>query len=106
MLFDSVLTRYKQVREDITSAQMVQTGEPGGSPEIYEKVNPATGKGCVVMFAGKGKYSYVTEHPVVSPLWKNDGVEIKKDNKGRAIINATFNEPSAKIILFGIDKND
>jgi hypothetical protein len=30
-------------------------------------------------------------------------VEIKKDAAGRAVITTTFKEPSAKIILFGVD---
>ena len=47
-LFDSILTKYKLVRDDITAAQMIKSGEPGGSPEVYEKINPKTAKGCVV----------------------------------------------------------
>jgi alpha-galactosidase len=102
-LFDSVLTRYKLVREDITAAKMVISGEPGGSPEIYEKINPKTGKGCVVLFASAhGAYTYITQHNVVSESWRNEGVTVKKDARGRAIITATFTEPSAKIILFGV----
>ena len=102
-LFDSVLTKYKQIREDVTAAQMAYSGEPGGSPEIYEKINPQTGKGCVVIFAGKGKYSYITQHSIAFPVWKNDEVDIKKDSQGRAIFTVTFEEPSAKIFLFGVD---
>ncbi len=104
-LFDSVLTLYKTIREDITKAQLIKTGEPGGSPEIYEKINPATNKGCVVIFAeSKGTYSYITHQQVAMQVWKNDGVEIKRDKEGHAVITANFNEPSAKIILFGVEK--
>ena len=103
-LFDSVITRYKMVRDDITAAQMVKVGEPGGSPEIYEKINPKTGKGCVVLFASAhGTYSYVTQNKVASKNWHNEDVEIKQDQQGRAVIKVKFNEPSAKVILFGVD---
>jgi hypothetical protein len=81
---------------------MVQIGEPGGSPEIYEKINPATGKGCVVIFANsKGSYEYITSNKTASTNWHNEGVSLKTDKEGRSVITTTFNEPSAKIILFG-----
>lgn len=102
-LFDTVLTKYKQVRKEITAAKMITSGEPGGSPEIYEKIDSQTGKGCVVVFASAhGTYSYITEQKVDAQFWKTDGVEVKKDQNGRAVITATFKESSAKIILFGV----
>jgi alpha-galactosidase len=102
-LFDTVLTKYKQVRKEITATKMITSGEPGGSPEIYEKIDPQTGKGCVVLFASAhGTYSYITEQKVDAQFWKTDGVEVKKDQNGRAVITATFEESSAKIILFGV----
>jgi alpha-galactosidase len=103
-LFDSVLTRYKMVRDDITAAQMVKVGEPGGSPEIYEKINPENGKGCVVLFANAhGFYSYVTQNKVAPKYWHNEDVDVKQDQQGRAVIKVKFNEPSAKVILFGVN---
>jgi alpha-galactosidase len=103
-LFDSILTKYKQVRNDITAAKMVSSGEPGGSPEIYEKINPKTGKGCVVLFASAhGTFTYITELKAATQTWTNEGVKLKKDARGRAVITATFTEPSAKIIFFGVE---
>jgi hypothetical protein len=82
---------------------MVSTGETGGSPEIYEKINPQTGKGCVVLFANhKGEYTYVTQNKTVPQNWHTDGVTLKQDELGRVIITASFKEPSAKIIFFGV----
>lgn len=102
-LFNHLLSKYKTVRDDITAASMVRTGEPGGSPEVYEKINPKTGKGCVVIFANAhGSYTYITEHVVAAQLYKTEGVEIEKDAAGRAVITTTFKEPSAKIIFFGV----
>lgn len=103
-LFDSILSKYKAVRPFITAAQMVTTGEPGGSPEIYEKIDPATGKGCVVLFASShGEYTYVTKHKTANKHWTDNSVKIKTDKQNRAVITASFTEPSAKIIFFGVD---
>jgi alpha-galactosidase len=101
-LFNTVLSKYKQVRGDITAATMVRTGETGGSPEIYEKINPETGKGCVVIFANhKGNYSYVTQNKTVPQNWHTDGVIMRRDEQGRVVIEASVEESSAKIIFFG-----
>ncbi|MBD0351980.1 MAG: hypothetical protein ICV65_12575 [Flavisolibacter sp.] len=102
-LFDTVISKYKTIREDITAAQLVQSGEPGGSPEIYEKINPATGKGCVVIFANaRGHYTYITKHKAAAQNWHNEELELKQDAQGRTVITTQFHEPSAKIILFGV----
>ncbi|MBD0367967.1 MAG: alpha-galactosidase, partial [Flavisolibacter sp.] len=102
-LFDTVISKYKTIREDITAAQLVQSGEPGGSPEIYEKINPATGKGCVVIFANaRGHYTYITKHKAAAQYWHNEELELKQDAQGRTVITTQFHEPSAKIILFGV----
>lgn len=64
-MFNSILNKYKQVRNEITISNPVISGEPGTSPEIHEKVNPATGKGAVVIFANAaGKYAYTNENKV------------------------------------------
>ena len=103
-LFDTILAKYKQVRGDITAASMVSLGEPGGSPEVYEKINPKTGKGCVVIFANAhGSYTYICQNKVVPQNFKTEGVEVKRDERGRAVITATFKEPSARIIFFGVE---
>jgi hypothetical protein len=92
------------VRDDITAAQVVKSGEPGGSPEIYEKINPKTGRGCVVIFASAhGSYQYITQHPVVKNFWATGGVAVKRDAKGRAVMDVAFTGPDAKIIFFGTD---
>ncbi len=82
---------------------MVSTGDRGGSPEIYEKIDPVSGKGCVVIFANaKGEYEYISTNKVAKENWQNEDVDIRLDKKGRAVIRARFNEPSAKIIFFGV----
>ena len=49
--FGAALGHYKQVRDDITRATLRRTGAVGGSPEVYEKIDPATGRGVVSAFA-------------------------------------------------------
>jgi alpha-galactosidase len=101
---NTILTKYKQIRADITAAKAITTGETGGSPEIYEKTNPLTGKGCVVIFANSGgNYTYITTHKTVKNVWFNEGVSLQQDKEGKSIIKVNFTEPSAKIIFFGVD---
>ena len=99
-----MLTKYKQISDDITAAKMERSGEPGGSLDIYEKINPKTGKGCVVIFANdKGSYIYRTVHRTDRAGWYNEVVTVKPAKNGRAIMNAKFDEASAKIIFFGVE---
>jgi alpha-galactosidase len=102
--FDNILSKYKALREDITQSQIIITGETGGSPEIYEKINPQTGKGCVVIFANSGgDYTYISTNKTVKTMWHTEGVSVKYNSNGQAIIKASFSEPSAKIIFFGVE---
>jgi alpha-galactosidase len=106
LLFDGILKKYKQLSNDITLASPLCYGTPGESSEIHEKINPATGKGVVVIFGnGYRKINYITKSKVNQAVWHNDGVSVSYDGKGRAIIKASFTETSAKIIFFGLDVN-
>ncbi len=101
-LFHNVLGKYKQVRNDITESNPIVTGAPGLSPEIYEKINVATGKGAVVLFANtNGTYTYITENKVDRINWHTDDVVVRYDEKDRAMITVQFTEPGAKIVFFG-----
>ncbi len=111
--FAETLSKYKQVRDDITAAYPTRSGEIGGTPEIHEKINPDTGKGAVVIFYNyrnawrqKGPYfpasfRYVTRLPVVKESWHNGVTVAGYDSRGRALLEAKFYGPGAKIILFG-----
>jgi alpha-galactosidase len=101
--FRTALEWYKQVRDDVTLASPVRAGNVGGSPEIHEKINRATGKGVVSLFAASsGTYSYVTENAAVESVRHNHGVTVSRLAEGRAVITATFapNE-HAKVLFFG-----
>jgi alpha-galactosidase len=98
----SILTRYKQVRDDMTESDPVVSGLVSASPEIHEKISAATGRGAVVIFATEpGKFHYITRHRVVAEHWTTDGVTVAQDTAGRASIEADFDKPGAKILFFG-----
>ena len=100
--FQQVLSRYKQVRDDITNSFPVVQGEPGNSPEIHEKIDRKTGRGAVSIFANtSGQYTYITDNKVDPAMWTTEGITVTIDAKGRAIIQATFTSPGAGIVFFG-----
>jgi len=103
-LAGDVINKYKQIRDDITLASPLCYGLPGESVEIHEKINPLTGKGAVVIFGiRKGEINYITNAKVDVKHWQNEGVSVSFDEKGRAIIHATFTETNAKMIFFGVE---
>lgn len=103
--FNEVLGIYKQVKNDITESSLVKQGETGSSPEIYEKINEKTGRGVMVAFATiPGEYTYISENKVAKDIWKNEGVQVSFDAKGRAVLKMKFDKSGAKIIFFGVRK--
>ena len=103
--FGELLRLYKKVRDDITESPLRRTGTVGGSPEIYEKIHPRTGKGAVCLFSSaRGEYTYVTEHPVYTRSLKTEGAFVTLDGECRAVITAHFDRPGAKIVFFGVDE--
>ena len=102
-LFHNILGKYKQVRDDVAMVNLVHVGNPGDTPEIYEKINPGTGRGVVVIFANsKGKFSYITKYAVADTVWHNEEANVKIGNDRHAKIDVVFDEASAAIIFFGV----
>jgi len=102
--FNKSLGYYKQVRNDMTETAMIRNGAVGGSPEVYEKINPETGKGAVVVFSSHaGSYSYITKMSPDQKIWKTDGVDLSFDSEGHAVIKTNFTKAEAKIIFFGVE---
>jgi alpha-galactosidase len=98
----ALISRYKQVRDDMASADPIVTGLVSGSPEIHEKI-AANGRGAVVLFATTaGTYEYTTQHAVSSQHWSSNPVQVRGVPGGRAHITAEFREPGARIVYFGI----
>ena len=104
LTFGKLLALYKQVRDDITESYPVRSGDVGGSPEVHEKINAATGRGAVVVFSGAaGEYVYVTANKVDGKAWHSDGASVEFDKQGRAKIRAAFDRAGAKIVFFGVE---
>jgi alpha-galactosidase len=100
-LIGSLLTRYKEVREDITEAYPVRVGAVGGSLEVHEKINTASGYGALVVFSNAaGRYSYVTANSPSQSYWAHEGATLTYDISGRAVVELDFESPGAKIIFF------
>jgi alpha-galactosidase len=101
--FGKTLGLYKQVRDDVTEAALIRDGAVGGSPEVYEKINPANGRGEVVVFSSHpGTYRYVTRNAVDPSIWKTRGTSVSFDPEGRAIVETEFAGAEAKIVFFGV----
>lgn len=100
-LFGEITAQYKEVREDITASYPRIRGVIGGSPEIYEKLNPNTGRGMVVFFT---KAPAAVEH-ITQPIayareqtvCGADEVEIRED--GCLILRAQMEADSARVIF-------
>ena len=101
--FGETLSLYKQVRHEITSSPPIVTGRPGSSPEIHEKIDPATGRGAVVIFynyknawnrnpesAPDATFRYVTMYSPDQDVWTNPGTNVSFDEQGRAVIESPF----------------
>jgi alpha-galactosidase len=95
------LARYKNVRDDVTAASPVFSGEIGSSLEVHEKLSD-NGRGLVSLFSNhKGNYTYVTQNVVVTQHWQSEGTSVSFDSQGRAVIEVVFDKPSARIVFFG-----
>jgi alpha-galactosidase len=102
--FHESLGYYKQVRDDITKSTIIRDGAVGGSPEVYEKINKENGKGAMVVFSShKGSYEYVSRNKPNQKYWSTEGVELRFDNEGYAVIKVSFEKAEAKIIYFGVN---
>jgi hypothetical protein len=74
----------------------------GGSPEIHEKINPATGRGLVAVFAEMpGSYTYVTRNVVAGDYNIAGDVLVARDAAGRARLDVTFAQAGAALVFFG-----
>lgn len=99
-----MLAQYKTVRHDVAEAPPRRQGIVGSDGEVHEKINPATGRGVVCIFAtGAGTHTYVTDRRAsTSDVWHNGGVEATALPDGRVKVVATFaGKQTAKLIVFG-----
>lgn len=109
-----IIAAYKQVRDDVTAATMIRTGVVGGMVESYEKVDPATGRGVLVIFGNAVQAPFGPDAPMTTTVITHASVEkvvgtsgdvdVSFDGVGRAVIVARFGETGAAIVVFGAGK--
>lgn len=93
------LSAYRRVARAMNVAAPLRSGKVGSSPEIHEKITQ--GQGAVVIFSPRcGSYAYVTHNPAGKPFWRSEGLFVRHDSQGRAILAAVFTRPGAKIVFF------
>ncbi|MFN8094074.1 MAG: alpha-galactosidase [Vicinamibacteria bacterium] len=96
------LAMWRQVRDAMAGAAPVRAGEVGGSGEVHEKIDHATGRGGIVLFSTRpGRQRYVSEHRTVADYWTTPGVTVTFDAAGHAVVDAAFEKPGAAIVFFG-----
>lgn len=100
-LFGDVLSVYKTLSEDITSASPVTYGRTGEAFEVREKINPENGRGMVALFANQpGNYSYRMSSGANEKRTAFGGAVVRKADNG-VCIDISFDEPGAAIVFFG-----
>jgi alpha-galactosidase len=96
-----VLSKYKQVREDMAASFPIRSGAVAGTREIHEKISEQTGRGGVVLFSTTaGRFDYITQRKTVNKWWATPGATVEFDNGGHAIIHSEIVQ-GASIVLFG-----
>lgn len=100
--FAKILGLWRQVRDAMAIASPVRVGEVGGSGEVHEKIDHASGRGAIVVFStAAGRQRYVSEHPVVAEHWATPGTSVSYDAAGHAVLDLAFDQPGAAIVFFG-----
>ncbi len=103
-LVNTILTKYKTIREDILKSTIRATGNPGDAIEVYETINPATGNGAIVIISNEDtEYAYCSYSPCSETYWSNQDVSIERDEKGMCKITSNLEEHNALIVLFGVE---
>ena len=99
--WETFLTNYKLVRDDVVKAYPIQRGLQGGSPEIHEKINHETGRGFVIIFTHtKGRFEYVTQPLPYEPksVIGCDSYGFQKNGSIRLIV--TLETDAAQVVFF------
>ena len=101
-LFNQHLNLFKKISKDVTESRMEQTGLPGDSYEVYEKINPANGKGIIVIFANQsGHYEYYSKHKIHKDFIAGEGCTVVRTKDGYAKITVEADKESTFISYFG-----
>ena len=101
------LKKYKRVREDVTRSYPRLTGNPGGSPEIHEKLDRQTGRGIVVFFThGGGRFTYMTGPLAKTPASIDGADEYRITESGRVSLTVKLDEDEARVVFFDSDESN
>ena len=100
-LFGRVLSAYKRLRDDVTEAYPTVYGRPGEAFEVHEKINAASGRGLVSIFANHpGDYAYrLSASPDGAPIIFGPAA-LRREMDG-LWIDAHFSGAGAAILFFG-----
>jgi alpha-galactosidase len=98
----SLLAHYVNVRDDITAASPCRTGDVATSPEVHEKINPANGRGAIVIFSASGGTFHYASRQMGSPdFHATPGVDVRRLESGRVVIRVAMAPKTAAIVFFG-----
>ena len=102
--FGEVLSRYKQVRDDITAEAAIKSGMTGSGFECYEKIDSETGKGVISVFATvRDTFRYITVKKTVPTFWSSMPVTVTPLADGTSSIEIRFEGQGAAMIFFGAE---
>jgi alpha-galactosidase len=94
------LSAYKQVRGPAARAYPILRGGMGRSPEIHEKIDPATGTGLVVFFTvGRGEFIHVTQPLAQEPREISGADQAERLPDGRVRLVVRLPENGARTVL-------
>ena len=100
--FNEILSRYKQVRNDITAEAAIKSGMTGSGFECYEKIDSSTGKGVVCVFATvRHTFRYIPEKKTVEDVWSSVPATVTHLPDGTSQIEIDFKGEGACMIFFG-----
>lgn len=100
--FRRTIDYYNVVKDAVTRADPVRTGDVGACPEIHEKLHD--GKGVVVIFSTcGGRYEYVTRNVASTKFVGDDGVDISFTPSGTALLRVHFEKAGARVLFFGAE---
>ncbi|MFW6313429.1 MAG: alpha-galactosidase [Spirochaetota bacterium] len=94
------LAAYKRVRDAITRARLIRTGEPGASPEIYEKIDSTTGEGIVCAFsAAPQSVRYVPASARLASAVMTHNATLSHEGNGSPVITFECAKGGAAFVL-------
>lgn len=103
--FDEVLSKYKQVRNEITAEAAIKSGMTGSGFECYEKISSENGKGVLCVFSTvRDTFRYITRKKTAQEFWASVPAKVTPIPDGTALIEIPFEEPGAAMIFFGTAK--